>query len=215
LKCAETINAIRHNRVTDSVQRHAEECPDCKIFFDQHKTAEHALLSELKRGSSVMPSNHCPDDNLVAAYIENNLAAPSRDKIEEHLASCDYCLSKVNLASDSGDIKAGAGDVPLQVSGLRSLVQKNIPIILATLAFALSFVFPRYFIQCVVVAAVLGIYVALEKSNALTLGKIYRLWKRGQDSVADEHIEQLKQRVKRIPIPTERKEEEKRSDLLH
>lgn len=215
MKCPEAINAIRQNRVTDSIQRHVEACPDCKIFFDQHKTAEQLMLSELKRESSVMPSNRCPDDNLIAAYIEHNLETVALEGIEKHLASCDYCLSKVNIASNSTDIPAGVGDIQFQASRLKSLIQGNIPLILSVLSFALSFLIPRYFMQFVVVATVLGIYVALEKSNALMLGKIYRLWRRGQDEKADEHIEKLKKRVKRVPMPMERKEEEKRSDLLH
>lgn len=215
MKCADTINAVRQNCVTDAVQRHVEDCPDCKIFFDQHKTAERTILSELKRGSSVMPSNRCPDDNLVAAYIEDALQPSAREEIEKHLSTCDYCLSKVNIASNSGDIQATVGRGYSPTSRLKSLIRGNVPLILAMTSFVLSFLVPHYFIQFVIVSAVLGVYVALEKSNALMLGRIYRLWRQGQDEKADEHIEKLKGRVKRVPMPMGKKEEEKRSDLLH
>lgn len=174
------------------------------------------MLSELKRGSSVMPSNRCPDDNLVAAYIEDTLQPSAREEIERHLSTCDYCLSKVNIASNSGDIQATVGRGYSSALRLKSLIVGNIPLILAMTSFALSFLIPHYFMQFVIVSAVLGVYVALEKSNALMLGKIYQLWRRGQDEKADEHIERLKRRVKRTVMPIrDKKEEERPSDTLH
>lgn len=47
-----------------------------------------------------------PDEVVTASYLENRLAAPLRDQVETHLASCDQCRASVLLlrgAMQEGD----------------------------------------------------------------------------------------------------------------
>lgn len=39
----------------------------------------------------------CPDDSTIAAYADHQLAGPAKDKLETHLADCDFCLDQVGF----------------------------------------------------------------------------------------------------------------------
>jgi serine/threonine-protein kinase len=45
----------------------------------------------------------CPDDNLVAAYVEGSLDGPAGAALDEHLESCDACRSLVRALEGGGD----------------------------------------------------------------------------------------------------------------
>lgn len=42
----------------------------------------------------------CPDDELLAAYLEGNLGEKDRDKIEEHLVACTKCTESLIASSE-------------------------------------------------------------------------------------------------------------------
>lgn len=50
-----------------------------------------ANLSEIKRGW------RCPSDGDIAAYADHRLIGRDRERIETHLADCDFCLSQVSF----------------------------------------------------------------------------------------------------------------------
>lgn len=39
----------------------------------------------------------CPDEAQIAAYADHQLASPAKDKVEAHLADCDFCLDQVGF----------------------------------------------------------------------------------------------------------------------
>src|ERR1039458_6767552 len=38
---------------------------------------------------------NCPQDSQIAAYADHQLAGPARDRVEAHLADCDFCRDQV------------------------------------------------------------------------------------------------------------------------
>ena len=39
----------------------------------------------------------CPEESQIAAYADHQLAGPAKDKLEAHLADCDFCLDQVGF----------------------------------------------------------------------------------------------------------------------
>ena len=37
----------------------------------------------------------CPDESQIAAYADHQLAGPAKERMEAHLADCDFCLDQV------------------------------------------------------------------------------------------------------------------------
>ena len=46
----------------------------------------------------------CPDTELLAAYLENNLAVETREQVEEHLVECRICRRIVALVIKSESV---------------------------------------------------------------------------------------------------------------
>ena len=40
---------------------------------------------------------HCPDEHLLAAYVDQQLIGAERERVESHLAKCDSCLQQVSF----------------------------------------------------------------------------------------------------------------------
>src|SRR5688572_11453371 len=45
------------------------------------------------------PKGSCPDDNIVAAYLEGVLSSPEKSHFEEHASSCLNCQELVALST--------------------------------------------------------------------------------------------------------------------
>jgi hypothetical protein len=56
----------------------------------------------------------CPDETLLAAYVEQQLDERARRRIESHLADCDFCLSQVGFLLSSQEVGEPAA-VPAQL----------------------------------------------------------------------------------------------------
>ena len=58
-------------------------------------TAIRKALSGIKSD----PKGHCPDDNIVAAYLEGGLSSPERLHFEDHASTCLNCQELVALST--------------------------------------------------------------------------------------------------------------------
>ena len=65
-----------------------------------HMDSDH-LTSLLARRASERPvrSPACPDESLIAGYVDGGLDAAARPELEQHLADCGHCLALVGLLS--------------------------------------------------------------------------------------------------------------------
>ena len=51
------------------------------------------------------PTWRCPGEHRLAAYADSRLAGAEKDRLEEHLAGCDYCLDQVAFLSRMRDTR--------------------------------------------------------------------------------------------------------------
>jgi len=51
------------------------------------------------------PTWRCPGEHLLAAYADNRLAGSEKDRVEDHLAGCAYCLDQVAFLARISEIR--------------------------------------------------------------------------------------------------------------
>ncbi len=93
----------------------------------------------------------CPDEALLATWIEGELKGPRREEIAGHVADCAFCLGQVGFLSRAGEL----GPPPAVPTHLLALAQGERPRLLehlrpatlvaaaASLVLALAVVLPR------------------------------------------------------------------------
>src|SRR5215467_13452037 len=57
----------------------------------------------------ILPRTHrfgCPDENQLAAYVDQQLIGAERERVESHLAKCDPCLQQVGFLTNQTQITA-------------------------------------------------------------------------------------------------------------
>jgi hypothetical protein len=68
------------------------------------------------------PSPACPDEHLIAGYVDRGLDEAAREQVELHLADCGHCLALVGLLSRECDADAIEPVPDELVAQARSLV---------------------------------------------------------------------------------------------
>jgi hypothetical protein len=56
--------------------------------------------------------SHCPDDEILAGFLEDRLDPAAREAVEEHVAACATCLDVVAAALPSSEAAVPAADLP-------------------------------------------------------------------------------------------------------
>lgn len=78
---------------------------------------------------------------------------------------------------------------------LYTKLKRNRWLIASTIAFLLSFAFPKVFLQFLLVAAIFGAKWIFESQNAKTLIMIYNAWRKGRKKEFDDLFESIKDRI--------------------
>ena len=85
----------------------------------EERFIDSAIRKALGRQTSGAGSS-CPDENLLAAYLERSLSDPERSRLESHVADCASCREVLALAMKiAGDEPAAVGEI--QISRDRKL----------------------------------------------------------------------------------------------
>ena len=134
-----------------------------------------------------------PADTKIADFLEGSLSPEERIAIEEHMASCEECLEKSVLAYES--VKMFRDGTPKKERN-KFMKKINLYIIFAVIAFALSFVMPRYFIQLLVATLLLGTKWIADSKSTKMLVMIYEAWKKGGEKEASRILETFDQEHK-------------------
>ena len=129
-----------------------------------------------------------PADTKIADFLGGSLSPEERIAIEEHMASCEECLEKVVLAYES--VKMFRNGTPKKERN-KFMKKVNPYLVFAVIAFALSFMMPRYFIQLLVATLVLGIKWVADSKSTKMLVMIYEAWKKGGEKEASRILETL------------------------
>lgn len=173
---------------------------------------EEYLKSYLKKElSSIEKTPQCLDEEAVLDYLEHKLDGQKHKDVEKHLSQCNFCLSQLNLAFEVK--KSGIGrKVPFRLinkakallnngkhanhSGGSRRMRKNLFLAGAVIFFIISFLLPRYFMQCLVVTLILGMRWVFESENGRTLIMVLNSWRRHSHDTDDEISNRLKDQFK-------------------
>lgn len=168
------------------------------------KSLKSHLAKSLDRRQAAAAEAHPADDKL-ADYLAGSLSAAEAASIEKHASGCKECLAKISLAIKADGLFKDNQLPPASAPALKKAAQitaqaktrakarrKNLWLLATIAAFGLSFVFPRYFLQCLAAAILLGIKWIMESENMRTLILVLDSWRRHQH----DHDEEISQRLK-------------------
>ena len=132
--------------------------------------------------------NECPDNKILADYMAGNLSGMDAANIETHASNCKDCLWKISNALKA-DTLYKEGKLPPASS--KNVIKKpgrskNLWLIAAIIAFIASFIFKRYFLQCLVATILLGIKWIIESENMRTMILVLDSWRRHEHHNDDE-----------------------------
>ena len=156
----------------------------------------------------------CFSEQVLLDYLGKKLDTQNCEKVEEHISNCTFCLSQLSLAVEVK--KAGANwtreRVPSRlVEKVKALVKndkgknhkekmrkikKNLFLAGAIIFFIISFLLPKYFMQCLVVTLILGMRWAFESERGRTLIMVLDSWRRHSHDEDDEISNRLKDKFK-------------------
>ncbi len=123
----------------------------------------------------------CPDEKILSAYLKAVLPSEERKVVEKHLAGCDACRGLIidahNILKKNGFLKT-AGK-------LGQWIIKNRWGIGSATALICSFFVPRYFLQFLAAALILGSKWITDSRTTKTLIMIHEAWKRGNRNDAE------------------------------
>jgi hypothetical protein len=156
----------------------------------------------------------CPEEGVLIEYLNGQLNKERSQFVEHHLAGCGFCLSQLSLAYQSQHMDRQNSFEPasqklidktksslgvhkradkLKVSKTRSK-KANFFLAGAIIPFILSFIFPKYFIQFLVVTFVLGIRWAFESEGGRTMIMVFDSWRHHSHDKDEEISQRLKNR---------------------
>ena len=128
-------------------------------------------------------------------YLSGVLSPEKKTEIENHLKDCNACLEKLVFAHQAvGEFNKTKQE---GVKLMKSIWRKNLWLFGAIIAFILSFLVPRYFIQLLVATILMGAKWIFESINARILIMIYDAWKKGGEKEATKILKTLNDRINR------------------
>ena len=117
----------------------------------------------------------CPEEHKLNGYLNNSLDPIEHSQIEDHIKNCRYCLYRIAEAA-----RAVKGDLTLKkiLAALLAIHRGgNIWITVSMVSFTLSFIFPRHFVQFLVVTIIFGLKWIVDNKNTKTLITIHEACK--------------------------------------
>src|SRR3989338_3495733 len=93
---------------------------------------EELLKKNMLKGKRLLErSANCPNEGILAAYLNNSLKADEKNKVEAHLSDCLYCLEQLSLAQKAqkafvkGDLPPSEDRVIEKAKKVASLAPNN------------------------------------------------------------------------------------------
>lgn len=131
----------------------------------------------------------CVSEIGLNDYLNNTIPGERKTEIEKHLAECASCMDKLVFAYETVrdyEKRPGKGAKPMERGW-----KKNLWLLGAILAFTLSFLLPRYFVQLLVATILMGVKWIFDSVNARILIMIYDAWKKGGEQEASQILKKL------------------------
>jgi len=166
-----------------------------------------------KESGNIKKTFQCLGDEIFLDYLEGRLDSQRRKDVEEHFCQCSFCLSQLNLVFEAkeSNIRNIGGKVPSKlIKKAKALVnddnpnsrrrvkrmKKNLFFAGMILFFITSFIWPKYFVQSLVAALILGIRWTFESEGGRTLIMVVDSWRRNSHDQDDAIVKRLKDRFK-------------------
>lgn len=175
--------------------------------------AEKLISKYLEKKLKVGKDNRtesCLSEQVLTEYLEGALIEAGRQAVEYHLTDCEFCLSQLNIAFESRMLNKQKcfESVPqklinktkslLEIGGESrdkiKLLKKRFSFMGMIFFFILSFIVPRYFIQFLVAAFILGIRWTFESEGGRTLILALNSWRQHSREKDEEIPHRLKKR---------------------
>ena len=138
---------------------------------------------------------NCPPAETLAQYASGGLHAQESYKVGNHVKTCRYCseLAEGALLYSAYAKEMRLEDVPVKIRKrakslnpayagkehkLISYLKKKIWFTLSLSSFIASFFVPRYFLQFLALAVILGLKWVFNKETTRTLIMVYNAWKK-------------------------------------
>jgi len=143
----------------------------------------------------MLKSGTCLREVELNDYLSGAIPSQRKEEIENHLKDCNPCLEKLVFAYEA--VKE-FNDTSLKgVKPMKSMWKKNLWLVGALIAFTLSFITPRYFIQLLVATIFMGTKWIFDSVNARILIMIYDAWKKGGEEEASKILQTFNDRLGR------------------
>ena len=136
----------------------------------------------------------CVSSVKLNDYLNGGLSKDEKKVVEEHLKSCNECLDKMVFAYKT--VSEFSKSEKKGVNKMKTLWKKNLWLIGTVIAFTLSFIVTRYFVQLLVAAILMGTKWIFDSVNARILIMIYDAWNKGGKDEASKVLQGLNDRIK-------------------
>ena len=137
----------------------------------------------------------CLSEADLNDYLSGKITKEKKAELENHLKDCNTCLEKLAFAYET--VEEFNKTKSKGVKSMKSSWKKNLWLVGAIIAFALSFFAPRYFVQLLVATILMGTKWIFDSVNARILIMIYEAWKKGGEREASKVFGTLNDRMNR------------------
>ncbi len=141
---------------------------------------EHIIKENLKKEGIPKRLGNCPSEIELSKYLDGSLAGQQKEKVENHLSNCAYCLDL--LVTTREILKSHKRPE----ASMLKILKKEKWLILTIVGFLLSFFVKRFFLQFLFLSLILGIKWALGNEGSKNLVMIFRSLQH-QDTEKEEH----------------------------
>ncbi len=148
----------------------------------------------------------CPDEATLSAYLNGTLSTAQARLLEEHAANCSLCLENIRtgylgeklfnenkLSQSSNDLIRKAKGIA-KMNANKKRFKSNLWLLGTVLAFAMSFTVPKYFVQFLVAALILGLKWVSESEGIRTLIVSMEAKRRHSQETDEEATKRFKER---------------------
>ncbi|MCF7871385.1 MAG: hypothetical protein K9L94_04775, partial [Candidatus Omnitrophica bacterium] len=139
-------------------------------------------LKEKLNTGAVKKGKNCPDNQYFLDYLQNNLNEEKRKSFESHIACCSFCLSQISIAAKAlqkykqndfdslpenilNKTKTSLNSMKTKNKkneSQKKIIKRRLFLAATIIFFGLSFIIPKYFLQFLIGALILGIRWSFE-----------------------------------------------------
>ena len=171
---------------------------------NQEGNVDHLIKKHLEKMSKKegLTLQNCPSEVELSDYLENRLAQEKENSLLKHIADCPHCLSLLDLAKRA---KERIEEKPSfeMLRRAKSIAGKNNKkvilnyrwLIFTLSSFILSFIFPRYFLQFLILAVIFGLKWIFDTGSTRTLIMIYESWRKKDAGTAQRIIQDFQDKT--------------------